>query len=92
MRACFVSKGLQGDNMLRMSLRRVLRVVLSLLIIILLWLRAAREWHERPALWLIGSLALSVILLLVVIMEVTGARRKRGREAEVPKRPLGLDS
>ena len=30
-------------------------------------------------------------LLLVVIMEVTGARRKRQRD-EVPKHPLGLDS
>jgi len=76
-----------------MSLRRVLRIVLSLLIIILLWIRTAREWHERPALWLAGSLALSVILLLVVIMEVTGAHRKRRRQRdEVPKRPLGLDT
>ena len=63
-----------------MSLRRVLRIALSLLIIILLWIRTAREWHERPALWLIGSLALSVILLLVVIMEVTGAQREAQAE------------
>ena len=76
-----------------MSLRRVLRIVLSLLIIILLWIRTAREWHERPALWLVGSLALSVILLLVVIMEMTGAQRKRRKQRdEVPKRPLGLDT
>ena len=76
-----------------MSLRRVLRIVLSLLIIILLWIRTAREWHERSALWLIGSLALSVILSLVVIMEVTGALRKgRKLRDEVPKRPLGLDT
>jgi len=76
-----------------MSLRRVLRIVLSLLIIILLWFRTVREWHERPAIWLIGSLALSVILLLVVLMEITGARRKgRQLQDEVPRRPLGLDS
>jgi len=76
-----------------MSLRRVLRIALSLLIIILLWIRTAREWHERPALWLAGSLALSVLLLLVVIMEVTGAeRRRRKLRNEVPKRPLGLDT
>jgi cell division protein FtsW (lipid II flippase) len=75
-----------------MSLRRVLRIALSLLIIILLWIRTAREWHERPPLWLAGSLALSLILLLVVIMEVTGAQRKRRQRDEVPKRPLGLDS
>jgi glucan phosphoethanolaminetransferase (alkaline phosphatase superfamily) len=76
-----------------MSLRRILRIALSLLIIILLWIRTAREWYERPALWLAGSLALSVILLLVVIMEVTGAQRKwRKQKDEVPKRPLGLDT
>jgi cell division protein FtsW (lipid II flippase) len=76
-----------------MSLRRILRIALSLLIIILLWIRTAREWHERPALWLAGSLALSVILLLVVIMEVTGAQRKWCKQRdEVPKRPLGLDT
>jgi glucan phosphoethanolaminetransferase (alkaline phosphatase superfamily) len=76
-----------------MSLRRVLRIALSLLIIILLWIRTAREWHDRPALWLAGSLALSVILLLVVIMEVTGAQQKwRKQRDEVPKRPLGLDT
>ena len=58
-----------------MSLRRVLRIALSLLIIILLWIRTAREWHERPALWLAGSLALSVILLLVVIVQLVYIRR-----------------
>ena len=81
------------DNRLRMSLRRILRIILSLLIIILLWIRTAREWHNLSALWLIGSLGLSVILLLVVIMEVTGVQRKgRKQRDEVPKRPLGLDT
>ncbi len=76
-----------------MSLRRLLRIVLSLIIIVLLWSRTAREWHDRPALWITGSLTLSIILLLVVLMELTGAARKRrsGRD-QVPKHPLGLDS
>jgi hypothetical protein len=76
-----------------MSLRRLLRILLSLVIIILLWVRTAQEWHERPALWITGSLTLSIILLLVVIMELSGAARKRRRQRdEVPKHPLGLDT
>ena len=59
-----------------MSLRRVLRIALSLPIIILLWIRTVREWHERPAIWLIGSLALSVILL---------ARRHYGSDRRAAK-------
>jgi cell division protein FtsW (lipid II flippase) len=76
-----------------MSLRRLLRIVLSLVIITLIWFRAAHEWRQEPVLWLVGSLALSIILLLVVLMELTGARRARRRERdEVPKHPLGLDT
>ena len=76
-----------------MSLRRLLRIFLSLIIIILIWFRAAEQWHEQPMPWLIGSLTLSVILLLVVIAELTGVVRKRRKpHQEVPKRPLGLDS
>ena len=74
-----------------MSLRRILRIALSLLLIILFWVRTAQQWRERPAFWLIGGVALTVILLLVVIMELTGAQRRRKQE-EVPKHPLGLDS
>lgn len=80
-------------NKFEMSFRRLLRVVLSIVIICLLWYRAAREWHSQPVLWLVGSLTLSVILLLVVVMELTGARRRRHRERDqVPKHPLGLDT
>lgn len=79
--------------MFRMYLRRLLRIALSLIIIFLIWFRAAKEWHEQPVPWLIGSLTLSVVLLLVVIMELTGAlRKRRAARDQVPKRPLGLDS
>jgi hypothetical protein len=76
-----------------MNLRRTLRIVLSLGIIVLLWSRVAREFHDRSGLWLVGSLTLSVILLLVVIVEVTGAQQKwRKQRDQVPKKPLGLDT
>ncbi len=78
---------------MRLSPRRVLRVVLSLGIIAALRSRTAREWHERAGVWLAGSLVLSVLLLLVVIVELTGAQQKwRRQRDEVPKKPLGLDA
>ncbi len=76
-----------------MSARRLLRIVLSLVILVVLWLRVAQEWHGRSGTWLAGAITLSVILLLVVIAELTGAQRKGRRQRdEVPKKPLGLDS
>jgi hypothetical protein len=76
-----------------MSLRRLLRIVLSLLVLVVLWSRQAREWHDRSGLWLVGSLTLSVILLLVVLVEVTGVQQKwRRQRDQVPKKPLGLDT
>ncbi len=76
-----------------MSARRLLRIVLSLVILVLLWMRTAREWRYQSGLWLTGALTLSAILLLVVIFEVSSAMRKRRRPADdVPKRPLGLDT
>lgn len=76
-----------------MSFRRLLRIVLSIAILILLWTRVSREWHSRSGMWLVGSLTLSLILALVVILEVTGMLRKgRPQRDEVPKKPLGLDS
>jgi len=76
-----------------LSPRRLLRIVLSLVVIGALWIRAAREWRDQSGLWLAGSLTLSLILLLVVIAEISGALRKKRRPAdEVPKRPLGLDT
>ena len=78
---------------MRLSPRRVLRVVLSLGIIAALWWRTGSEWHERRGVWLAGSLFLSVLLLLVVIVELTGAQQKwRKQRDEVPKKPLGLDA
>ena len=76
-----------------MSARRLFRVLLSLVILIWLWTRAWREWHDRSGLWLFGTITLSVVLLLVIIMEVTGAQNKwRRLRDQVPKKPLGLDS
>ena len=76
-----------------MSPRRLLRIVLSLIIIGMIWFRAARDWRDESGLWLAGSLTLSLILLLVVLYEASTAFRKKRRPADdVPKRPLGLDT
>jgi hypothetical protein len=76
-----------------MSFRRLLRIVLSLGILALLWMRMGREWQLRSPLWVAGSLTLSLILLLVVIFEVSGIQNKwRRQRDQVPKKPLGLDT
>ncbi len=76
-----------------MSARRILRIVLSLALVAVVWMRAGRDWHSRSGSWLAGAITISVILLLVVIADVTGARQKwRRQRDEVPKRPLGLDT
>jgi cell division protein FtsW (lipid II flippase) len=81
------------DNILRMSFRRLLRIGLSVGILAVLWMRVGREWHSLSALWLIGSLTLSLILLLVVVFEVSGVQQKwRRQRDQVPKKPLGLDT
>jgi cell division protein FtsW (lipid II flippase) len=78
---------------MRLSLRRTLRIVLSIVLLVLLWSRAASQWRDRSPAWLVGSLTLSVILLLVVIAEVTGAQQRwRKQRDQVPKKPLGLDA
>ncbi|MBZ5606876.1 MAG: hypothetical protein LAP38_01350 [Acidobacteriia bacterium] len=78
---------------MRLPLRRVLRIVLSLVVIVFLWSRIGRQYRDRSGLWLIGSLTLSLILLLVVIVEATGLQQKwRKQRDQVPKKPLGLDS
>jgi hypothetical protein len=75
-----------------MSARRLLRIVLSLLIVAVVWLRAGQEYHSRSGSWLVGAITLSAILILVVIADITGALQKSRRPRdEVPKRPLGLD-
>jgi membrane protein YdbS with pleckstrin-like domain len=77
---------------MRLSPRRILRIALSLVILAVLWLRAARNWRDMSGMWLAGSIILSVLLLLVVIVEVTGMQQKwRKHRDQVPKKPLGLD-
>ena len=77
----------------RFSLRRILRIVLSAVLLGLVWSRTANQWHDRSGMWLAGSLTLSVILVLVVIIEITGTQQKwRKQRDEVPKKPLGLDT
>ena len=74
-----------------MSARRLLRIVLSLVILVVVWMRVAREWQNRSGPWLTGAITISVILLVVVVAEVAGVQKLRRRD-EVPKKPLGLDS
>jgi hypothetical protein len=76
-----------------MSARRLLRIVLSLVILAVMWIRVAREWQGRSGSWLVGAVTLSVILLLVVIADISASRGKwRRQRDEVPKKPLGLDT
>jgi hypothetical protein len=74
-----------------MSARRLLRIVLSLVILAVVWIRVGKEWQDRSGPWLTGAVTISVILLLVVIAEMSGVQQKwRRRRDEVPKKPLGL--
>jgi ABC-type spermidine/putrescine transport system permease subunit I len=76
-----------------LPLRKLLRLVLSVFILTLLWVRIARQWRYESNWWLAGTLTLSLLLLLLVIFLVTSVFRKpRNPRDEVPKRPLGLDS
>jgi hypothetical protein len=76
-----------------MSPRKLLRIVLSVVILVLLWMRVLRQWRYESRLWLVGSITLSLLLILVVSIELVGVVRKpRNLRDEVPKRPLGLDS
>ena len=78
---------------MQLSPRRLLRVLLSLVILVFLWLRTARDWRQLSGMWLAGSVILSVLLILVVVVELTGMQQKwRRQRDDVPKKPLGLDS
>jgi len=76
-----------------MSTRRLLRVVLALVALIFLWMRTSKELPHGAGLWLVGSIALTVIIVLAIVFEVSGIQQrwKRLRD-EVPKKPLGLDT
>jgi len=75
-----------------MSARRILRIALSLVILVTLWIRVGSEWSSRSNSWIVGAITLSVILVVVVIAELTGAMQGRRKPRdEVPKKPLGLD-
>lgn len=76
-----------------MSARKLLRLVLSIVVLALLWIRIARQWRYESHWWLVGTLTLSALLLLLVIYLIASVFRKpRSLRDEVPKRPLGLDS
>jgi uncharacterized membrane protein len=76
-----------------MPLRKFLRLILSVLVLTLLWLRIARQWRYESGWWLAGSVTLAGLLLLLVIYLVASVFRKpRLPRDDVPKRPLGLDS
>ncbi len=76
-----------------MSFRRLLRIGLSLGILVFFWVRVGREWRIHTPLWMAGSLAGSLILILVIVFEATGIQNKwRKQRDHVPKKPLGLDS
>jgi RsiW-degrading membrane proteinase PrsW (M82 family) len=76
-----------------MSPRKLLRLALSIVILVLLWTRIARQWRYESHWWLVGSLTLSaLLLLLVVFLLVSSFRKPRNPRDDVPKRPLGLDS
>lgn len=74
-------------------IRKFLRLVLSVLVLTLLWMRIARQWRYESGWWLTGTLTLSVLLLALVIFLIAGIFRKpRLPRDDVPKRPLGLDT
>ncbi|MBV9771978.1 MAG: hypothetical protein JOZ32_20565 [Bryobacterales bacterium] len=76
-----------------MSARNLLRIVLSVVVLALLWLRIARQWRYESVWWLMAGVMLSAFLLLLVVVSVRSAFGKpRPPRDDVPKRPLGLDS
>jgi RsiW-degrading membrane proteinase PrsW (M82 family) len=75
-----------------MPLRKFLRLILSIVVLMLLWIRIARQWRYESHWWLAGSLTLSALLLLLVIYLVGSVFRKpRLPRDDVPKNPLGLE-
>jgi membrane protein YdbS with pleckstrin-like domain len=76
-----------------MPYRKLLRIVLSVVVLALLVPRLVSQWRYESAWWLAGSIFLAVALLvLVVYLIATSFRKPRKPRDEVPKHPLGLDS
>ncbi|HTW64568.1 MAG TPA: hypothetical protein VME17_08130 [Bryobacteraceae bacterium] len=72
-----------------MSARKILRIALILIVLYLLWTRAAYLSHGV----LIACIAVSVILVAALVFQViTSLRKPRKLRDDVPKHPLGLDS
>lgn len=75
-----------------LSPRKLLRIVLAVVILVLLWVRIARQWRYESRWWLAGSVVLSILLLLLVLAIIRSSFRKPPNlRDEVPKRPLGLE-
>lgn len=75
-----------------LSPRKLLRIVLSVAILVLLWIRIARQWRYESYWWLAGTVILSILLLLLVLVIIRSSFRKRPNPRDqVPKRPLGLE-
>jgi hypothetical protein len=75
-----------------MSYRKLLRIVLSLVVLALLVPRAVRQWRYESNWTLFGSLVLAAALaVLVIYMVATSFRKPRKPRDEVPKNPLGLE-
>ena len=73
--------------------RKLLRLILSVVILTLLWVRIARQWRFESHWWLAGSVVLSLLLLLLIVVLVKGSFQKPHKPSDdVPKHPLGLDS
>ncbi len=75
-----------------MSYRKLLRIVLSLVVLALLVPRLVNQWRYESAWWLAGSLFLAAALaVLVIYLIATSFRKPRKPLDEVPKHPLGLE-
>jgi len=75
-----------------MSSRRLLRILLSLVLLGLFWMRALHSGQPWSPTRLIAGISISFILLFVVAFEVASARHLKIRPRDqVPKKPLGLE-
>jgi hypothetical protein len=75
-----------------MSLRKLLRIVLSVVVLAMFLPRVAQQWRYESSWRLFGSLMLAALLFVLLVLLVSSTFRKpRRARDEVPKRPLGLD-